>query len=235
MKKAYCKLSLPPDCGVHRPCFLKAAHRRRTQPPMQGVPCAARWRDFLRLFLFSQPKKPCLSYPKTGIISLVPGCAPCVLQLVLLQHLTRSSMSVAAVLLYTSPSCHPYVALFFPGGRHPVKVIALAVTFAAAYWSPGCSPGQQTISLRCFLFGLGLRLRLRLYSIFGKFVLDKYSPATVTYLHHPVLRPLSLPVSGLHTNLFRFGGLARLGGGAGGGGAVLRPALSPVHHRPEGG
>ncbi|NBI10873.1 EamA family transporter [Colidextribacter sp. OB.20] len=117
--------------------------------------------------------------------------------------ITLSSMSVAAVLLYTSPVFVTLMsALFFREKITPVKITALIVTFAGCVLVTGLFPlGQAPISLQTILFGLGAGFGYALYSIFGKFVLKKYSPATVTFYTILTSALFSLPLSGLHTNL----------------------------------
>ena len=117
--------------------------------------------------------------------------------------ITLSSMSVAAVLLYTSPVFVTLMsALFFREAVTPVKIAALAVTFSGCVLVTGLFPlGQETISLPVILFGLGSGFGYALYSIFGKFVLKKYSPATVTFYTILFCAVFSLPLSGIHTNL----------------------------------
>ena len=117
--------------------------------------------------------------------------------------ITLSSMSVAAVLLYTSPVFVTLMsALFFREKITPVKITALIATFAGCVLVTGLFPlGQAPISLQTILFGLGAGFGYALYSIFGKFVLKKYSPATVTFYTILTSALFSLPLSGLHTNL----------------------------------
>ena len=87
--------------------------------------------------------------------------------------ITLSSMSVAAVLLYTSPVFVTLMsALFFREAVTPVKLIALIVTFSGCVLVTGLFPlGQTPISAKTILFGLGSGFGYALYSIFGKFVL----------------------------------------------------------------
>lgn len=117
--------------------------------------------------------------------------------------ITLSSMSVAAVLLYTSPVFVTLMsAIFFHEAVTPVKVIALAATFAGCVLVTGLFPlGQVPISAGTILFGLGSGFGYALYSIFGKFILKKYSPATVTFYTILFCAIFSLPISGLHANL----------------------------------
>ena len=93
-------------------------------------------------------------------------------------------------------------ALFFHEAITPVKVIALAVTFAGCVLVTGLFPlGQQPISPQIILLGLGSGFGYALYPIFSKFVLKKYAPATVTFYTILACTAVALPISGIHTNL----------------------------------
>ena len=89
--------------------------------------------------------------------------------------ISRSSMSVAAVLLYTAPVFVTLMsALFFHEAITPLKLLALAVTFAGCALVTGLFPlGQEPVSLGTILFGLGSGFGYALYSIFSKFALKK--------------------------------------------------------------
>lgn len=121
--------------------------------------------------------------------------------------ISRSSMSVAAVLLYTAPVFVTLMsALFFHEAITPVKLIALAVTFAGCALVTGLFPlGQQAISPLTILFGLGAGFGYALYSIFSKFALRKYAPSTISFYSFFFCALFSLPISGLHRDLASFG------------------------------
>jgi len=117
--------------------------------------------------------------------------------------ITLSSMSVAAVLLYTSPVFVTIMsALLFREAVTPVKLAALAVTFAGCVLVTGLFPlGQTPVPLKSILLGLGAGFGYALYSIFGKFVLKKYAPTTVTFYTILVCAAAALPLSGIHNDL----------------------------------
>lgn len=121
--------------------------------------------------------------------------------------ISRSSMSVAAVLLYTAPVFVTLMsALFFRETITPVKVLALAVTFAGCALVTGLFPlGQEAVSPGTILFGLGSGFGYALYSIFSKFALEKYAPATISFYSFLFCALFSLPLSGLHQDLAGFG------------------------------
>ncbi|MGO5023214.1 DMT family transporter [Lawsonibacter sp. LCP25S3_G6] len=120
--------------------------------------------------------------------------------------ISRSSMSVAAVLLYTAPVFVTLMsALFFHETITPLKLLALAVTFAGCALVTGLFPlGQEPISLGTILFGLGSGFGYALYSIFSKFALKQYSPATISFYSFLFCALFSLPLSGLHRDLSGF-------------------------------
>ena len=142
--------------------------------------------------------------------------------------ITRSSMSVAAVLLYTAPVFVTLMsALFFRERITPVKVTALAVTFAGCVLVTGLFPlGEQAVSAPVVLFGLGAGFGYALYSIFSKFALRKYSSQTITFYTILFCAIFSLPLSGLHNNLSALGDARAWAGALGVG--VLCCAL-PYH------
>lgn len=117
--------------------------------------------------------------------------------------ISASSMSVAAVLLYTSPVFVALMsALFFKERLTPAKLAALAVTFLGCVLVTGLLPlGQRSVGPMTILFGLGAGFGYALYSIIGKFALAKYSSSTVTFytlvfctvFALPMADPLSIP------------------------------------------
>jgi len=117
--------------------------------------------------------------------------------------ISLSSMSVAAVLLYTSPVFVTLLsAAFFKEALTPAKLGALVLTFCGCVLVTGLFPlGQQSISLPAVLFGLGSGFGYALYSILGKFALAKYSSATVTFYTFLFTGVFALPLSGLHRHL----------------------------------
>lgn len=111
----------------------------------------------------------------------------------------RSSMSVAAVLLYTSPIFVMLMsAVFFREPITPLKVAALCITFLGCMLVTGVLPlGGEGLSPSTILFGLGSGFGYALYSIFGKFALEKYASTTVS-LYTSLFAALgALPLSGL--------------------------------------
>ena len=131
--------------------------------------------------------------------------------------ISSSSMSVAAVLLYTSPIFVTFLsALLFREAITPLKIVALALTFAGCALVTGLFPlGQQHVSLSTLLFGLGSGLGYALYSIFGKFALRKYPSSTVTFYTFLFSALFALPLSGLFKGLGRLADWRSIAGALG--------------------
>lgn len=91
----------------------------------------------------------------------------------------KSTMSVAAILLYTAPIWVLLASVLFYGEKLTYKkALALILAFGGCIAVSGFSAGD--ISVSGILFGLGSGLAYALYSIIGKYVLSKYSPITMT-------------------------------------------------------
>ncbi len=96
------------------------------------------------------------------------------------QTMNYSSLSVAAILLYTAPffvmgmSC-----LFFREKITHQKLLALFMAFLGCVAVSGVLDSGGTISPQGLLWGLGAGFGYALYSIFAKFALKKYDTLTV--------------------------------------------------------
>lgn len=117
----------------------------------------------------------------TGILSLV------MFSVCYFTTIESTDMSVAAVLLYTSP-CFVMVmsAIFFKEKITGRKITALAVAFAGCVCTTGLlqnfgSAGASAIAPIGILTGLGSGFGYALYSIFGSVALKKYGSITVTF------------------------------------------------------
>lgn len=93
-----------------------------------------------------------------------------------------SSLSVAAVLLYTAPAFVMLFSLIFFKERMTVmKGISLILAVLGCAMTTGVIGGNLTVTLAGFLFGLGSGICYALYSIFSRFALDRgYEPFTIT-------------------------------------------------------
>ena len=132
------------------------------------------------LLLLSNPKKLKIK-PKhigyfigTGFFSFV------FFNLCYFQAMNYSSLSVAAILLYTAPffvmgmSC-----VFFREKITRGKLLALVLAFLGCVAVSGVLDGGGAISPQGLLWGLGSGFGYALYSIFAKFALKKYDTLTV--------------------------------------------------------
>lgn len=85
-----------------------------------------------------------------------------------------SSLSVAAVMLYTAPVFVMLMsAVLFHEKITPVKVVALIATFVGCCCVTGVVGSKVHLSLPAILLGLGAGLGYALYSIFGRFALER--------------------------------------------------------------
>ncbi|MBQ3331542.1 MAG: EamA family transporter [Ruminococcus sp.] len=93
-----------------------------------------------------------------------------------------SSLSVAAVLLYTAPAFVMLFSLiFFKEKMTVMKAISLVLAVLGCAMTTGVIGGNLTVTLAGFLFGLGSGICYALYSIFSRFALDRgYEPFTIT-------------------------------------------------------
>jgi len=92
-----------------------------------------------------------------------------------------TSISVAAVLLYTSPGFVIVLsALCFKERITGRKVAALALTFLGCVLVSGLAGFGDRVPIRGVLAGLGAGLGYGLYSIFGRFALRKHHSLTIT-------------------------------------------------------
>ncbi|WP_078555311.1 DMT family transporter [Bacillus alkalicellulosilyticus] len=113
----------------------------------------------------------------------------------------ETSISVAAILLYTGPAFVTILSrIFFKEWFTIRKVTSLAVTLVGCSFVIGFLPTiDSTISLYGLIVGLGSGLGYALYSIFGKVALRKYHPMTVTNYTFIYAALFLLPLSQLWT------------------------------------
>ena len=93
-----------------------------------------------------------------------------------------SSLSVAAVLLYTAPAFVMLFSLtFFKEKMTIPKAISLVLAVLGCAMTTGVIGGMLNVTLAGFLFGLGSGVCYALYSIFSRFALNRgYEPFTIT-------------------------------------------------------
>lgn len=94
-----------------------------------------------------------------------------------------TSLSVAAVLLYTAPAFVMILSYFL--FREPFtakKLTALVMTFAGCVCVTGIAGGGETLSITGLLTGLGAGVGYALYSVFGRFALERgYHSLTISF------------------------------------------------------
>lgn len=94
--------------------------------------------------------------------------------------ITLTSLSVAAILMYTSPIFVMVMSVcFFREVFTYRKLVALVFAFVGCFLVAGIGSGH-TITAGGFLLGLTSGFTYALYSIFGTVLLKKYHPYTVT-------------------------------------------------------
>lgn len=95
--------------------------------------------------------------------------------------MAASSLAVAALLLYTAPIFVMIMSVFFFKESFTAKkTVALAMTFAGCGFITGAFSGSLNLTFMGLLYGLGSGIGYALYSIFGKYAVEKYSSATIT-------------------------------------------------------
>ena len=97
--------------------------------------------------------------------------------------ITLTSLSVAAVLLYTAPAFVMVMSFFlFKESMTKKKVIALIVAFIGCILVSGVITGGGDLNARGILVGLGAGFGYALYSIFGRYALQRgYNSLTITF------------------------------------------------------
>ena len=137
----------------------------------------------------------------TGFISLTS------FNLCYFTTIQATSMAVAAILLYTSPI---FVVIFSAiCFREPItkrKVIAMITAFAGCVLVTGIvGPGAANLSPMGILIGIGAGVGYALYSIFGRYALDRgYSSATIslyTFFFATVSMVVIVPVSSIYNKI----------------------------------
>lgn len=120
--------------------------------------------------------KDCWCFIGTGIISIV------FFNYCYFKTITLTSLSVAAILLYTAPMIVMILSvILFKEKLTKTKIIAILLAFSGCIFVTGILGNTTTISLAGLLTGLGAGLGYALYSIFGRYALDRgYHPLTIT-------------------------------------------------------
>lgn len=114
----------------------------------------------------------------TGLVSIV------FFSFCYFRNVEVSSAAVAAILMYTSPIFVTLLsAIFFKEKFTKGKLLALILAIIGCALVSGIAGGVGQVSPLGIMLGLGSGIGYALYSIFGRFALDKgYSPFMVTAL-----------------------------------------------------
>lgn len=138
----------------------------------------------LFLFLFCYKKEMLLirwkdlwCFVGTGILSIV------FFNFCYFKAITITSLSVAAVLLYTAPAMVMLMsAILFREKITGIKVIAIVLTFLGCILVTGLTGSGEHLSTYGILVGLGAGFGYALYSIFSRFALQRgYHSLTITF------------------------------------------------------
>ena len=106
--------------------------------------------------------------------------------------------AVPALLLYTAPVFVMLLsALLFREKITEKKIISLILTFIGLGFVTGAFWGKESLTIAALLLGLGSGLGYALYSIFGKFVIEKYDAFTITFYTFFIAAVAAVPMSGI--------------------------------------
>lgn len=113
----------------------------------------------------------------TGILSIV------FFNYCYFKAITMTSLSVAAVLLYTAPAIVMILsAVFFHEKITAVKLTSLVATFIGCVLVTGLVGSTESLNAAGILVGLGAGLGYALYSIFSRFALERgYHSLTISF------------------------------------------------------
>ncbi len=110
--------------------------------------------------------------------------------------------SLPALLLYTAPIFVMIISLFlFKEKITKKKIISLIMTFVGLMLVTGVLSSSDNISYKAVLLGLGAGLGYALYSIFGKYLVDKYDSLTITAYTFIIASVFAIPISKITNNI----------------------------------
>lgn len=113
--------------------------------------------------------------------------------------------AIPALLLYTAPIfVMIFSCIFFKEKMTVSKIISLIIAFLGLCFVTGCFNKSDSISLVAILLGLGSGLGYALYSIFGKFLVNKYDILTITTYTFIIATLGVIPISNIWTVFYLF-------------------------------
>ena len=127
--------------------------------------------------LFKIKLKDCWCFIGTGILSIV------FFNLCYFFEITIAPLSIAAILLYTAPAFVMVISAFcFKEKLTGKKILALILSFVGLMFVTGVFSSSEKLTLRALLIGLGAGLGYALYSIFGRYALERgYNTYTICF------------------------------------------------------
>lgn len=142
--------------------------------------------------------KDCWCFVGTGIISLV------FFNWCYFTAIEMTSLAVAAVLMYTSPIfVMLFSAVLFKEKINFQKIVALIITFIGCIFVAGIFEANENhFSMLGILIGIGSGIGYALYSIFGRYAIEKgYSSVTISEYTFLFAAVGSLPICGIRNVL----------------------------------
>ena len=99
------------------------------------------------------------------------------------KEITITSLSVAAILLYTAPAFVMVISAFcFKEKITALKALALGISFLGLVFVTGVLGGSEKLTAAKIFIGLGAGLGYALYSIFGRYALERgYESSTISF------------------------------------------------------
>lgn len=113
----------------------------------------------------------------TGLLSIV------FFNLCYFKEITITSLSVAAILLYTAPAFVMIISAFcFKEKLTRHKILALILSFTGLIFVTGVLGGGEKLTVKTLFIGLGAGLGYALYSIFGRYAIERgYNSYTISF------------------------------------------------------
>jgi len=118
----------------------------------------------------------CWCFVGTGVFSIV------FFSYCYFRNVEVSSVALSSILMYTSPIWVTLLSvIFFKEKLTRIKMLSLFLALTGCVLVSGITAGIGSVSLQGILLGLGSGIGYGLYTIFGRFALDKgYHPMTIS-------------------------------------------------------